>query len=51
MKKMAELRKEMNTAFPKLAKNTVFTLNPCKTQYEGWRLVVNDVKRADLATM
>jgi hypothetical protein len=50
-KKITELREQMFKQYPKLAENTVFTLNPCKTSYEGYRLLVNDVKRADIATM
>ena len=50
-KKMQGLRDEMNKTFPKLAERTVFTLNPTKTGHESWRLLVNDNKRADMATM
>lgn len=49
--KMKALRAEMNRQFPKLAERTVFSLNPGKTKHEGWRLIVNDVKRSDMATM
>jgi len=50
-KKIVEIKTELQKNFPKLAERTVFTLNPSHTSHESWRLLVNDVKRADVMTM
>lgn len=50
-RKMFEIKSELEKNYPKLAEKTVFTLNPTNTGHEGWRLQVNDVKRADVMTM
>lgn len=50
-RKIIDIKAELQKNYPKLAEKTVFTLNPTNTSYEGWRLLVNDVKRADVMTM